>query len=366
MTHYHRTKEAPMEFEYEYTPLLSYNAFLRETKDSPSPSKEAFTPPGPATIEQDRHDLFVPKSYFSTPVQTNLDHTMSTQLGGISLGDDSFLSNPPTPNNSQEHDRQIKQEDSNEDDKTKALVPFHASPTLPSSDKNKIGSDVDANSTSTPIAERHTSYSPTTPDTIDQTMYPDHPSQDQQHSYHHPHLYPTTTYYHHDPIAHRKSLVYYFAGLIRIGCQLALFSVLLYIGFQFVLALNEDVALKIQVYESEFMEKHFICEQEYHRNQCQNNVRPAMVEPCRQWLQCLYTPAWIGKTKVLAETFAEIANGFVDTISLKTMIFGMTVIISTLWFTSSQNKPHTAPPAPYPPSFITTTSPSYYPPSTVD
>lgn len=45
-----------------------------------------------------------------------------------------------------------------------------------------------------------------------------------------------------------------------------------------------------------------------------------MIEPCRQWLQCLYTPAWIGKTKVLAETFAEIANGFVDTISYKTMV----------------------------------------------
>lgn len=70
----------------------------------------------------------------------------------------------------------------------------------------------------------------------------------------------------------------------------------------------------------EYMESYFICEQEYHQNQCHNNHRPAMVEPCREWLRCLYTPAWIGKTKVLAETFAEIANGFVDTISLKAMV----------------------------------------------
>ncbi|CAO3581600.1 unnamed protein product [Absidia cylindrospora] len=171
---------------------------------------------------------------------------------------------------------------------------------------------------------------------------------EQQRQAYYPHLYPTASFYHHDPVAHRKSLVNYIAGLLRIGCQLVLFSIGLYIGLRFIHALNEDVASKIELYESEYMEKYFVCEQEYHRNQCQNNNRPAMVEPCREWLRCLYTPAWIGKTKVLAETFAEIANGFVDTISLKAMVgtlklvvgFGLLIIITTLWF-SNQAK-HTA------------------------
>ncbi|CAO3608737.1 unnamed protein product [Cunninghamella blakesleeana] len=144
------------------------------------------------------------------------------------------------------------------------------------------------------------------------------------------HLYPmSATYYHHDPIAHKKSLINYSTGLIRVGFQLALFTILLYIGLQFVFTLRADVKSKLLIYESESLERYFICNQEYDRNRCHPSTRlPAMEEECRQWQQCLYTPAWVGKTKVLAETFAEIINGFVDTISLKAiMVLGVIIIL---------------------------------------
>ncbi|KAI9305933.1 Di-sulfide bridge nucleocytoplasmic transport domain-containing protein [Cunninghamella echinulata] len=144
------------------------------------------------------------------------------------------------------------------------------------------------------------------------------------------HVYPmSASFYHHDPIAHKKSLINYSTGLIRVGFQLALFSILLYVGLQFVFALNEDVKSKMTIYESESLERYFICSQEYDRNRCHPSTRlPAMEEECRQWQQCLYTPAWVGKTKVLAETFAEIINGFIDTISLKAIIvLGIIIIL---------------------------------------
>ncbi|CAO3616344.1 unnamed protein product [Cunninghamella echinulata] len=65
------------------------------------------------------------------------------------------------------------------------------------------------------------------------------------------HVYPmSASFYHHDPVAHKKSLINYSTGLIRVGFQLALFSILLYVGLQFVFALNEDVKSKMTIYES--------------------------------------------------------------------------------------------------------------------
>ncbi|KAI8338735.1 Di-sulfide bridge nucleocytoplasmic transport domain-containing protein [Chlamydoabsidia padenii] len=315
--------ESSMDFEYQYSHLLPGNSFSYG-KPEPSPPLEPATPN--EKVSRESPDLFV----------SALDQTMSTQLGSISLADS------PEKKNEQAFDQKAK-DTNDEQNTTTAVVPYFRSlPTSPAplssdydiSNTNNDNHDTTINNDNcTPLfrEEANTSYTP--PATaIDRstTMHPDQQRYD-------PHLYPTASFYHHDPVAHRTSLVNYISGMVQIGCQLVFFFFCLYIAYQFILALNEDVALKIQVYESEYMDKHFICEQEYHRNQCYNNNRPAMVEPCREWLQCLYTPAWIGKTKVLAETFAEIANGFVDTISLKTMVFGILVVIATLWF-SSQGK----------------------------
>ncbi|SAL99948.1 hypothetical protein [Absidia glauca] len=336
-----------MDFEYQYSNLDPGNSLPRGKHDS-SPTLDK------AALEA--HSLFLPKAYFNTGVDSALDQTISTQLGGISLVDSTTTEGTPSLEKDvcdQNCDQKGKSgndgvthtflvlelqtgDNSDEQNTTTAVVPYHrplpTSPLSISPDHNVLG-DINNQHTSSPfdnkpslLGEDESGEHTPTMDRSESMMNP-------QQRYEH-HLYPTASFYHHDPIAHRTSLVNYFAGLIQIGCQLLLFFFCLYIGYQFILALNEDVALKIQVYESEYMDKHFICEQEYHRNHCHNNNRPAMIEPCRQWLQCLYTPAWIGKTKVLAETFAEIANGFVDTISYKTMAFGSLVIITTIWFSS--------------------------------
>ncbi|ORZ24638.1 Di-sulfide bridge nucleocytoplasmic transport domain-domain-containing protein [Absidia repens] len=359
MAYYQRTSEGPMEFEYEHAPILSFNSFISNKNDSPpsldSPRNEPATP---QASTPETSDLFLPKNYFNTNVHTTLDQNMSAQLGGISLKEG--VDTTKASLDGKEHDR--KNVDNDQTPDTTAVVPYHrpgnlpSTPSLSASLEHEPNHNNDTNSSSSNNTksasmlfndEQHDNSSPA--NTIEQ-----------QHQAYYSHLYPTASFYHHDPVAHRKSLVNYIAGLLRIGCQLVLFSIGLYIGFRFIHALNEDVAAKIELYESEYMEKYFLCEQEYHRNQCQNNNRPAMVEPCREWLRCLYTPAWIGKTKVLAETFAEIANGFVDTISLKAMGFGLLIIITTLWF-SNQGK-HTArqhqqgyhqpPPPPLPASYF--------------
>ncbi|ORX46744.1 hypothetical protein DM01DRAFT_1410469 [Hesseltinella vesiculosa] len=144
------------------------------------------------------------------------------------------------------------------------------------------------------------------------------------------------SFYRHDPEADKRSVILFYSGLLRIGCEIAFYCMLFYLAIQFLITLKHDMSTKMAVYESNHLEKQLKCSQDYHINQCESHPRPAMEEACRQWQMCFFEPAWIGKSKVIAETFADIVNGFVDTISYKSMVFGSVLVL--LWLLSRRTR----------------------------
>lgn len=75
-----------------------------------------------------------------------------------------------------------------------------------------------------------------------------------------------------------------------------------------------------------------MCAKAYVDNRCEPATRiPAMERKCSGWEECMGREVVvIGKTRVVAETLAEVVNGFVDVISFKTMVsrFGATLLES--------------------------------------
>lgn len=65
------------------------------------------------------------------------------------------------------------------------------------------------------------------------------------------------------------------------------------------------------------------CASAYTANRCGTELQaPALMAACKNWERCsARDPAVVGTARVTAETFAEILNGFVDSVSWKTMLF---------------------------------------------
>ena len=77
-----------------------------------------------------------------------------------------------------------------------------------------------------------------------------------------------------------------------------------------------------------------VCAREYRANSCDppSGRVPAMDSICDSWEKCFRRdPLLAGRARMGAQTFAEIFNAFVEPISLKTMIFGPAVFV-TSWF----------------------------------
>ncbi|KAI7863882.1 Di-sulfide bridge nucleocytoplasmic transport domain-containing protein [Spinellus fusiger] len=125
----------------------------------------------------------------------------------------------------------------------------------------------------------------------------------------------------HDPVADRRSLISLLSGLFHLGCKLTFITMCIYITVHFGMALQHDVKLKIEEYESDQLEHYFHIQEQYEINRCDPSTRlPDLQEQCRLWQRELFRIVWVGKTKVLAEVLAEILNSFIGTISLKSMV----------------------------------------------
>ncbi|KAG1467429.1 hypothetical protein G6F56_004418 [Rhizopus delemar] len=139
-----------------------------------------------------------------------------------------------------------------------------------------------------------------------------------------------------DPLAERHSTLYYIMGLIKIGFTSITFSFILYLFFEFVQFVRQDVAAKIIEYESNEFNGQIFCQREYEVNQCAHNTRlPALAGLCQDLENCMFRPFSTSKSRVLAETLAEIANGFSDNITLKTTCLSVIILVGLIWSITS-------------------------------
>ncbi|KAG1051565.1 hypothetical protein G6F43_006240 [Rhizopus delemar] len=135
-----------------------------------------------------------------------------------------------------------------------------------------------------------------------------------------------------DPLAESHSTIYYIMGLIKVGFASAGLSVILYLFIQFIRFIHHDMNAKITNYESNELNEQIYCQRQYEMNQCSPDTRlPAIAEWCQTLENCMLRPFSVSKSRVLAETLAEIANGFSDNITIKTMCLSIITGFGIIW-----------------------------------
>ncbi|RSH93329.1 hypothetical protein EHS25_007683 [Saitozyma podzolica] len=110
-------------------------------------------------------------------------------------------------------------------------------------------------------------------------------------------------------------------GYLQFFVNAAVVVFVLYLAVQFVLTVRRDVKERMQEASVEILQEIAECTKLYLTNRCDPTLRvPAMEAPCRAWEACMQRdPTVVGRTNVVAETFAGVINSFVDPISWKTM-----------------------------------------------
>lgn len=120
-----------------------------------------------------------------------------------------------------------------------------------------------------------------------------------------------------------------FAALTRSFCRsylqfgsLTLLAILvLSLLSLFLYTLYNDIQARLAELTVELRSEIVQCAKAYVDNFCQEKRMPALARQCVEWEECMHKEVVVvGKTRVVAETLAEVVNGFVDVISLKTMV----------------------------------------------
>ncbi|KIL71090.1 hypothetical protein M378DRAFT_116676 [Amanita muscaria Koide BX008] len=125
--------------------------------------------------------------------------------------------------------------------------------------------------------------------------------------------------------ASRHDIPYILSGYLQFFFNLSLILLFLYLVIQFIITVQRDVENRISEYSMEIVQEIAMCALQHKNNLCTTNPVPAMVQQCSNWETCMNRdPAVVGRAKVGAELVAEVVNGFVEPISWKTLIFGLT------------------------------------------
>lgn len=115
--------------------------------------------------------------------------------------------------------------------------------------------------------------------------------------------------------------------------SLSLLAVIfLTLSLLFLYTLYTDVVDRLNSLTFEIRSEILQCAKAYVDNKCQPGTRlPFMEGKCSGWEECMGREAVVvGKTRVVAETLAEVVNGFVDIISFKTMVRALSFPVSFL------------------------------------
>ncbi|CCO27216.1 Nucleus export protein BRL1 AltName: Full=BRR6-like protein 1 [Rhizoctonia solani AG-1 IB] len=127
-----------------------------------------------------------------------------------------------------------------------------------------------------------------------------------------------------------------YAPHMLLGYVRVIFNTFLVLGFLYILVViivtvRRDIEDKVSVYIGENAAEVNQCTTQYTINKCEDEEKlvPHMKQFCDEWARCMKRDASIvGRTRVAAETLAEVVNGFVEPITWKTLGFS----VSTLAF----------------------------------
>lgn len=126
---------------------------------------------------------------------------------------------------------------------------------------------------------------------------------------------------------------------LQLVCNMILVMVVMYIVYVMITNIRADVRHKIEMYTSDAMHEISRCSRDYYRNKCSNdesNVRaPALEKVCTAWEKCMNRdPQQIGRSKITAETFAEIVNAFFKPITWKSLLMFTFLLVGSFVVTN--------------------------------
>lgn len=99
-------------------------------------------------------------------------------------------------------------------------------------------------------------------------------------------------------------------------------SLILFFGYKFISNIKADMRQREETYIAETIYEISICTQEYFKNKCAERPVPAIQKACNELFKCMnQDPNAIVKTKITAETIANIINSFIKPISWKSIFF---------------------------------------------
>ncbi|PIA14187.1 hypothetical protein COEREDRAFT_82868 [Coemansia reversa NRRL 1564] len=133
-----------------------------------------------------------------------------------------------------------------------------------------------------------------------------------------------------------RDLPYVISGYLQLGFNIFMVATVLVIMVHVLLTIQRDVNAKVQEYSAEILHEIAACSKQYLDNRCDPLMRvPAMEQACQAWDNCMHRdPTKVGRARVSAETLAEIINGFIEPISLKTMLFFVIMFLGTLFISN--------------------------------
>ncbi|KAF8679706.1 ATPase GET3 [Rhizoctonia solani] len=157
-----------------------------------------------------------------------------------------------------------------------------------------------------------------------------------------------------------------YAPHILLGYVRVIFNTSLILGFLYILVIiivtvRRDIEDNISVYMGENAAQITQCTSQFTLNKCEKEDErvPHMKQFCDEWARCMKRDASIvGRTRIAAETLAEVVNGFVEPITWKTLGFSVSTLaflvlfinVSASWMRPAP-PPHQpeyqAPPYPY-------------------
>eukprot|EP00164_Ancoracysta_twista_P010581 GFYU01016026.1.p1 GENE.GFYU01016026.1~~GFYU01016026.1.p1 ORF type:complete len:348 (-),score=52.78 GFYU01016026.1:133-1176(-) len=146
--------------------------------------------------------------------------------------------------------------------------------------------------------------------------------------------------------ARHTYLPYIISGYLQLVINAMVIAFIGYIFFQFAVSVSQDISMKVDEFANEIRKEISLCVKHFEDNKCdaEEGPIPHMRETCLQWQNCMTRdPLVVGRTKLSAETLAEIINSFVEPLSYKTMLFFAVfvfgfMIASNLAFTFARSK----------------------------
>ena len=115
-----------------------------------------------------------------------------------------------------------------------------------------------------------------------------------------------------------NTLSYYVQFLLNFFLALCV----MYVLYGIFSTISNDIAERAMMESSEIVAEMAVCAREFKENKCERGSRvPAMETVCNNWEKCMQRdPYTVGRSRLSAGMFAEIVNGFIEPISLKSMV----------------------------------------------